>query len=63
VLAEEMMFVSLGLGRLLMMGRDLNDINQIVAVMVLIISIGFVVDGLVFRIIERRLRRKWGIAT
>jgi NitT/TauT family transport system permease protein len=58
-----MIFVSLGLGQLLVMGRDLNDINQIVAVMVLVISIGFVVDGLVFRNIERRLRQKWGIAT
>jgi NitT/TauT family transport system permease protein len=63
LLAGEMIFVSLGLGQLLVMGRDLNDINQIVAVMVLVISIGFVVDGLVFRNIERRLRQKWGIAT
>jgi hypothetical protein len=31
--------------------------------MLLIIAIGFAVDGLVFRIIERRLRQKWGIAT
>jgi NitT/TauT family transport system permease protein len=63
LLAGEMIFVSLGLGQLLMMGRDLNDINQIVAVMVLITSIGFIVDGLVFRTIERSLRRKWGVAT
>jgi hypothetical protein len=31
--------------------------------MVLIILIGFAVDGFVFRIIERNLRRKWGLAS
>src|SRR4029077_2981661 len=36
LLAGEMIFVSLGLGQLLMMGRDLNDISQVVAVMVVI---------------------------
>jgi NitT/TauT family transport system permease protein len=63
LLAGEMIFVSLGLGQLLMMGRDLNDISQVVAVMVLIILIGFAVDGFVFRIIERNLRRKWGLSS
>jgi len=58
-----MIFVSLGLGQLLMMGRDLNDISQVVAVMVVIILIGFAVDGLVFRVVERNLRRKWGLSS
>ena len=62
LLAGEMIFVTLGLGQLLMMGRDLNDINQIIAVMVLISAIGFVIDGLVFRNVESRLRRIWGIS-
>jgi NitT/TauT family transport system permease protein len=62
LLAGEMIFVSLGLGQLLMMGRDLNDISQVVAVMVVIILIGFAVDGLVFRIVEKNLRRKWGLS-
>jgi NitT/TauT family transport system permease protein len=62
LLAGEMIFVTLGLGQLLMMGRDLNDINQIIAVMVLISAIGFVIDGLVFRNVESRLRRIWGVS-
>jgi NitT/TauT family transport system permease protein len=45
------------------MGRDLNDISQVVAVMVVIILIGFAVDGLIFRIVERNLRRKWGLSS
>jgi NitT/TauT family transport system permease protein len=57
-----MIFVSLGLGQLLMMGRDLNDMSQVIAVMVLIVGIGYVVDGVVFKTIERRLQNKWGLS-
>jgi NitT/TauT family transport system permease protein len=59
----EMMYLSLGLGQLLMMGRDLSDMNQVIAVMILIIVLGFMVDGIVFRTIEKRLQRRWGLAT
>jgi len=62
LISGEMIFVSLGLGQLLMMGRDLNDMSQVIAVMLLIIAIGYIVDGLVFKTIERRLQRKWGLA-
>jgi ABC-type nitrate/sulfonate/bicarbonate transport system permease component len=36
--------------------------SQVIAVMILIIAIGYVVDGLVFKTIERHLQRKWGLA-
>jgi sulfonate transport system permease protein len=62
LISGEMIFVSLGLGQLLMMGRDLNDMNQVIAVMMLIVAIGYIVDGLVFKTIERRLQHKWGLA-
>ena len=61
LISGEMIFVSLGLGQLLMLGRDLNDMSQVVAVMLLIIAIGYIVDGLLFRTIERRLQEKWGL--
>src|ERR1700676_962603 len=61
LISGEMIFVSLGLGQLLMMGRDLNDMSQVIAVMMLIVAIGYIVDGLVFKTIERRLQRKWGL--
>jgi NitT/TauT family transport system permease protein len=57
-----MIFVSLGLGQLLIMGRDLNDMSQVIAVMMLIIAIGYIVDGLVFKTIERRLQHRWGLS-
>jgi sulfonate transport system permease protein len=62
LISGEMIFVSLGLGQLLMMGRDLNDMSEVIAVMILIIAIGYLVDGLVFRTIERRLQNRWGLA-
>jgi NitT/TauT family transport system permease protein len=61
LITAEMLYMSLGLGQVLMMGRDLNDMNAVIAVMLLIIAIGYVVDGLVFKGIERRLQRKWGL--
>ena len=61
LIAGEMIFVSLGLGQLLMMGRDLNDMSQVIAVMLLIIAIGYIVDGLVFKTVEHRLQYKWGL--
>jgi NitT/TauT family transport system permease protein len=61
LISGEMLFVSLGLGHLLMMGRDLNDMSQVVAVMALIMAIGHLVDRLVFEKLENRIRQKWGL--
>lgn len=62
LIAGEMIFVSLGLGQLLMMGRDLNDMSQVLAVMILIVAIGYLVDSLVFKTIEKHLQQRWGVA-
>ena len=61
LISGEMIFVTLGLGQLLMMGRDLNDMSQVVAVMILIVALGYIVDGLVFKTIERHLQQRWGL--
>src|SRR5437879_13673995 len=50
LISGEMIFVTLGLGQLLMMGRDLNDMSQVVAVMIRIVAVVYIVDGLVFTI-------------
>lgn len=62
LISGEMIFVSLGLGHLLMMGRDLNDMNQVVAVMAVIMAIGYIVDRLLFERVEVRIRHQWGLA-
>jgi NitT/TauT family transport system permease protein len=61
LIQAEMIFLSLGLGQLLMMGRDLNDMSQVIAVMIVIIVLGYLVDGLVFRTAERKLQERWGL--
>jgi NitT/TauT family transport system permease protein len=62
LISGEMIFVSLGLGHLLMMGRDLNDMSQVLAVMTLIMFLGYLVDRVLFVNLERRLRSRWGFA-
>lgn len=62
LISGEMIFVTLGLGQLLMMGRDLNDISQVIAVMFLIMVMGFACDRLLFGPLERHLRQRWGVA-
>lgn len=61
LLAGELLFVSMGLGRILQMGRELNDISQVFAVMLLIILIGLAVDRLIFARLEARVRERWGL--
>jgi len=61
LISGEMIFVSLGLGHLLMMGRDLNDMSQVMAVMVLIMLLGVTVDRAVFHLLEKRIQRRWGL--
>jgi NitT/TauT family transport system permease protein len=63
LISGEMIFVTLGLGQLLMMGRDLNDMSQVVAVMILIVALGYIIDGLIFKTIESRLQQRWGLST
>jgi len=61
LMAAEILSVSLGLGHLLNMGRELNDMSQVIAVMIIIISIGSVMDKLVFGLLEKKVRRLWGL--
>lgn len=61
LISAEMLYLSLGLGQVLMMGRDLNDMSAVIAVMILIIAIGYVVNGVVFKSMERQLQQKWGL--
>jgi NitT/TauT family transport system permease protein len=61
LMAGELLYISLGLGQALAMGRELNKMSQVVSVMVVIIAIGLVIDQLVFRPTERRVRERWGL--
>jgi NitT/TauT family transport system permease protein len=61
LMAGELLYTLPGLGHLLNMGRELNDMSQVVAVILLIITIGLVADKVVFGSIEKRVRERWGL--
>lgn len=61
LMAGEMLSATKGLGQVLMVGRDLADISQVVAVMVVIIFLGLAVDKLIFAPVEVNIRQKWGL--
>ena len=63
LMAAELIFVSLGLGQLLTAARELNDIAQVMAVMLVIVVLGVLVDHLLFGRLERRVRRMWGLGS
>jgi len=63
LMAGELLYqgARIGLGNLLSMGRDLNDMSRVIAVMLVIIAIGLAVDRLIFSPIELRVRERWGL--
>lgn len=61
LMAGELLFVSLGLGYLLQMGRELNDMSQVIAVICVIAVISALIDKCIFSRIESNLRKKWGL--
>ena len=62
LMAGELLFVAGGLGQLLQQGRELLDVPQVMAVMLAIVAVGAVVDQVLFRIVEVRVRRRWGLS-
>lgn len=49
-----------GLGQLLHYGRELNSMDQVIAIMLTIVIIGLLADKIIFSPIERWLHRRWG---
>jgi NitT/TauT family transport system permease protein len=50
-----------GLGWLLQTGRDFNDVAQVVAVMIVMVMIGMLVDRFGFAKIEKHIARRFGL--
>ena len=61
VIGAELLFSFLGLGFLLNVGRQLNDVSQVIAVMIVIMGIGMLVDGVGFKRIENKVMTRWGL--
>lgn len=63
LIGAEMIMATLGLGHLLMYGRELNDLSLVFAVMIAIFAVGQVVDRLLFERIQSRISSRWGLAS
>jgi len=63
LMAAELLFMNLGLGHLLNMGRELADAAQVVAVILVILGVGLLVDWVIFARWERAIRVRWGFET
>lgn len=61
LMSGELLFVSLGLGHMLMMGRELADMSRVLSVMIVIIALGLLADNVIFGSLERHVRRTWGL--
>mgnify|MGYP001188948626 FL=1 len=61
VIGAELLFSFLGLGFLLNVGRTLNDISQVFAIMLVIMMVGIAIDGIIFKRIENKVMSRWGL--
>jgi len=62
LIGAEMLITTLyGLGHILMVGREFNSMQTIIATMITIFAIGIVFDRVVFRKLEERVRSRWGL--
>lgn len=61
LMAGEMLSATTGLGVVLNQGRDLADISQVMAVMIVIIILGLAVDKFIFGKVEANIRYRWGL--
>lgn len=62
LMAGELLFVTVGLGRMLMVGRDLGDMSQVISVMLVIIAIGLFADRVIFGNVESLVRDRFGLS-
>ncbi len=61
VIGAELLFSFLGLGFLLNVGRQLSDVSQVIAIMIVVMAIGILIDGFVFKRIENKVMSRWGL--
>lgn len=61
LMAGEMLSSTKGLGQVLMVGRDLADISQVLAIMVVIVVLGVVFEKFIFGNVEKRIRIRFGL--
>lgn len=59
--SAELIRSTIGLGFLLHMGSELNDVSQVFGLMIVMIIIGVLLDRFLFGTIEHHIRMRWGL--
>ena len=59
--AEILMAASIGIGHILLVGREFQAMDQIIASMITIFALGMIFDRIIFMKIEDKVREKWGL--
>ncbi|HYZ58737.1 MAG TPA: ABC transporter permease subunit, partial [Nitrososphaeraceae archaeon] len=59
--AEILIAASVGLGHVLLVGREFQLMDQIIASMITIFAIGLVFDRVLFSKLEESVRERWGL--
>jgi NitT/TauT family transport system permease protein len=59
--AEILMAASIGIGHILLVGREFEAMDQIIASMITIFALGMIFDRVIFMKIEDKVREKWGL--
>ncbi len=62
LMAAEIVFAPSGLGRLLELGRDLNNMGLVIGIMFVIVAVGLAVDRLFFNPLESWVQQRWGLS-
>lgn len=61
VIGAEILMSIVGLGHILSVGREFLDMSQVITSMIMIFTIGLLVDRFLLHKLEDKIRRKWGL--
>jgi NitT/TauT family transport system permease protein len=59
--AEILMAASVGIGHILLIGREFQLMDQIIASMITIFALGMIFDKVIFAKLDDKVREKWGL--
>lgn len=59
--AEILMAASIGIGHIMLIGREFQLMDQIIASMITIFALGMIFDKIIFAKLEDKVREKWGL--
>ncbi len=59
--AEILMAAAVGIGHILLIGREFQLMDQIIASMITIFALGMIFDKVIFAKLEDKVREKWGL--